>query len=49
VTQQKLAGLKTFSAKRLSLSLIEPIGIFVLHYVMNFSEFTGNLNYLASN
>ena len=28
---------------------MQTIGIFVLHYIMNLSEFYGNLNYLASN
>jgi polyhydroxybutyrate depolymerase len=31
------------------LTLVETLGIFVLHYVMNLSELAGNLNYLASN
>jgi hypothetical protein len=41
--------MKSFNADRLSLTLIETIGIFVLTYLMNVSEFYGNLNYLASN
>jgi len=44
-----LEGLKGFSAERLDLSLVETVGIFVLHYVMNLSEFFGNMNYLAGN
>ena len=41
--------MKGFSADRLDLTLVETIGIFFLHYVMNLSEFYGNLNYLAAN
>ena len=48
-TQKKLEDLKGFSAARLNLSLIETVGIFILHYVMNLSEFFGNINYMAGN
>jgi hypothetical protein len=43
-TQKKVAGLKTFSGSRLNLNLVEAFGVFFLHYVMNLSELTGNLN-----
>jgi hypothetical protein len=43
-TQKNLAGLKTFSGSRLNLNLVEAFGVLFLHYVMNLSELTGNLN-----